>query len=242
MLRLYHVLIAGILLVLVPIGVKLAGSGSSDKNTPKVTQTSAANIPNPSQDNIWKNLLEKTTAPTDWQVAPCDGNAPLLCISANGKRLGTVEMGVSPLEKQPNFQKILAQVGIDPTKNVDYQDPQSQTQLTAALNAWVTEHYAGLEKDRKGSYGDRITFSTYPPQQVQVGKLPGIRYGFVGLKRQGGVQEQHLGYVTFDGKNLYVMTTAFDPGSTTGKFEKLEHLAVFEPYLDAIAKDLQLPK
>jgi hypothetical protein len=41
--------------------------------------------------------------------------------------------------------------------------------------------------------------------------------------QQGGVQEQHIGHVTFDGTKLYVITTAFDPGLQTGKFEKLEN-------------------
>ena len=45
----------------------------------------------------------------------------------------------------------------------------------------------------------------------------------------------------FDGKKLYVITTAFDPGSQTGKFDKLENLAIFQPYLYAIAADLRLP-
>jgi hypothetical protein len=242
MLRLYHVIIGVALLVLVPLGFKVSGSGSSQKSdSPRVVQTSVAATSSPNGSNIWKNLAQKTASPKDWQVAPCDGNAPLLCISANGERVGTVEMLIYPLEKQPNFQKMLTQAGIDPSKKIDYQNPQYQTQLLSALNAWVNEYYAGLEKDRQGSYGGNITFSTYPSQKVQIGKLPGLRYGFVGLKRQGGVQEQHLGYVTFDGKALYVMTAAFDPGSQTGKFNKLENLAVFEPYLDAIASNLRLP-
>ncbi|PMB38939.1 hypothetical protein CEN40_24790 [Fischerella thermalis CCMEE 5205] len=242
MLRLYHVIIGVALLVLVPLGFKVTGSGSSkNSDSPIVVQPSPATTSSPNGNNIWKNLAQKTPSPKDWQVAPCDGNAPLLCISANGERVGTVEMLIYPLEKQPNFQKMLTQVGIDPSQKIDYQNPQYQTQLLSALNAWVNEYYAGLEKDRQGSYGDRITFSSYPSQQVQVGKLPGLRYGFVGLKRQGGVQEQHLGYVTFDGKALYVMATAFDPASQTGKFDKIENLAVFEPYLDAIAFNLRLP-
>ncbi|BAZ68328.1 MAG: hypothetical protein KME28_09110 [Pelatocladus maniniholoensis HA4357-MV3] len=242
MLRLYHLIIGAALLVFVPLGLKVTGSNSSQKSdSAKVVQVSRATTASPNGNNVWKKFVEKTASPKGWQVLPCDGNTSLLCISANGQRIGTVEMLILPLEKQPNFQKFLAQAGIDPSKKIDSQNPQYQTQLSSALNTWVNEHYAGLEKDRQGSYGDRINFSSYPSQKVQIGKLPGVRYGFVGLKRQGGVQEQHVGYVTFDGKALYVIATAFDPASQTGKFDKLENLAVFEPYLDAIALNLRLP-
>ncbi|MGJ5673180.1 MAG: hypothetical protein ACR9NN_06135 [Nostochopsis sp.] len=242
MLRLYHLIIGVALLLLLPLGFKVTSSGSSQKSdSPKVVQTSRTSTSSSNENNIWKKIVEKTASPKGWQVLPCDGNTSLLCISANGQRVGTVEISILPLEKQPNFQKFLTQAGIDLSKKIDHQNPQYQAQLSSALNAWVNEHYAGLEKDRQGSYGDRISFSSYPSQKVQIGKLAGVRYGFVGLKRQGGVKEQHIGYVTFDGKALYVIATAFDPTSQTGKFDKLEHLAVFEPYLDAIALNLRLP-
>ena len=98
-----------------------------------------------------------------------------------------------------------------------------------------------LRKTVRAEYGKEITFSAYPPQPVPIGKLQGIRYGFAGLKEQGGVKEQHIGHVAFDGSKLYVITTAFDPGTQTGKFEQLENLAIFQPYLYAIASDLRLP-
>ena len=131
--------------------------------------------------------------------------------------------------------------GIPSGSQVDYQSPKYQTQVLAALKAWVTYHYAAFAKDCQHEYGKEITFSTYPPQPVPIGKLQGIRYGFAGLKQKGGVQEQHIGHVAFDGTKLYVITTAFDTGTQTGKFEKLENLAIFQPYLDAIAADLRLP-
>lgn len=64
----------------------------------------------------------------------------------------------------------------------------------------------------------------------------------MGLKRQGGVQEQHIGHVTFDGTSLYVITSGYDPALATGKFDKLEDWAIFQPYLYAIAADINLPQ
>ncbi|WP_375510501.1 hypothetical protein [uncultured Nostoc sp.] len=239
MLRLYHLLLGVILLVLIPVGAKFILPQFS---APKVVKSPAvAKLPNPNEGNIWQKILGNTAAPTNWQVAACKGNAPLLCVSSKGELLGTVEINVYPLVNNEDFQKKLVAAGIPPGSQVDYQSSKYQTQVLAALKAWVGDHYAAFAKDRQGEYGKEITFSAYPPQAVPVGKLQGIRYGFAGLKQKGGVQEQHIGHVAFDGNKLYVMTTAFDPGSQTGKFEKLENLAIFQPYLYAIAADLRLP-
>ncbi|MBN3962109.1 hypothetical protein [Nostoc sp. NMS8] len=240
MLRLYHLLLGSILLVSISLGAKFVLPQFSPP--PKAVKPPAvAKLPNPNEGNIWQKILVNAAAPTNWQVAPCEGNAPLLCISSGGKRLGTVEINVYPLANNEDFRKKLVAAGIPTGSQVDYQSSKYQTQVLAALQAWVADHYAAFAKDRQGKYGKEITFSTYPPQPVPIGKLQGIRYGFTGLKQQGGVQEQHIGHVAFDGTKLYVITTAFDTDTQTGKFEKLENLAIFQPYLYAIAADLRLP-
>ncbi|MCL6755318.1 hypothetical protein KBT16_31810 [Nostoc sp. CCCryo 231-06] len=239
MLRLYHLLLGSILLVLISVGAKFFLPQFSP---PKVVKSPAvAKLPNPNEGNIWQKILGNTAAPANWQVAACKGNVPLLCVSSKGELLGTVEINVYPLANNEDFQKKLVAVGIPPGSQVDYQSSKYQTQVLPALKAWVADHYAAFAKDRQREYGKEITFLAYPPQPVPVGKLQGIRYGFAGLKQKGGVQEQHIGHVAFDGNKLYVITTAFDPGSQTGKFEKLENLAIFQPYLYAIAADLRLP-
>ncbi|MEH2237431.1 hypothetical protein [Nostoc sp.] len=240
MLRLYHLLLGSILLVSIPLGAKFLLPQFSP---PKVLKPpTVAKLANPNEGNIWQKILVNAAAPTNWQVAACEGNAPLLCVSSKGKRLGTVEINVYPLANNEDFQKKLVAVGIPTGSQVDYQSSKYQTQVLPALKAWVADHYAAFAKDRQSKYGKEINFSAYPPQPVPVGKLQGIRYGFVELKQQGGVQEQHIGHVAFDGSKLYVITTAFDPSTQTGKFEKLENLAIFQPYLYAIAADLRLPQ
>jgi hypothetical protein len=239
MLRLYHLLLGSIFLVLIPLGAKFVLPQFSP---PKVVKPLAlGKLANPNEGNIWQKILGNTAAPANWQVAACEGNAPLLCVSSKGKRLGTVEINVYPLANNEDFRKKLVAAGIPTGSQVDYKSSKYQTQVLPALKAWVTDHYAAFAKDRQGKYGKQITFSSYPPQPVPVGKLQGIRYGFAELNQQGGVQEQHIGHVAFDGSKLYVITTAFDTGTQTGKFEKLENLAIFQPYLYAIAADLRLP-
>ncbi|MBH8564325.1 hypothetical protein I8748_19395 [Nostoc sp. CENA67] len=254
MLRVYHLLLGAILLVLMPLGVKFFlpyfSATKVEKPNPVVTptqsnspQASPSTTPESVEENIWKRILgSEIPTPNGWQVAACQGNAPLLCIASKGEILGTVEIGVYPVNNNPDFQKNLTVAGIPLNSQVDYQSPKYQTQLLKALRAWVANFYATLAKDRQSSYANKIVFSPYPPQQASVGKLQGIRYGFIGLKVEGGVQEQHIGYVAFDGTRLYVISTAFDPSSVTGKFEKLENLAVFQPYLDTLAANLNLPR
>ncbi|MEO1377572.1 MAG: hypothetical protein AAFW70_25495 [Cyanobacteria bacterium J06635_10] len=247
MLRLYHVLLG---LILIPIGVKTAVSYFSEDEkpepnpvktpTPTTTLVSAKSNPN----NIWSNLIEETPLPPGWKINPCGNNNSLLCVSANGKILGTVEMGIFPLETQLSFQKMLINAGIPPNSDVDYQNPKYLAQVKTALNAWVTNQYNLLAKkhSQKASTKDDILFSPYPPQKARVGKLEGVRYGFAGLKQKGGLYEHHTGYIAFDGKALYLIKTAFEPVPSTGNFEKLENLSVFQPYLNAVVANLKLPK
>jgi len=240
MLRLYHLLLGCILLVLIPLGAKFV---LPHFFTSKVTQHSGlATRTSTSEGNIWKKILGNAAAPTSWQVAACAGNAPLLCVSSKEEILGTVEIKVYLLVDNQDFQKKLVAAGIPPGSQADYQSPKYQTQVVTALKAWVANYYTVLLKDRQTRFGKQIVFSVYPPQLVPVSNLQGIRYGFTGLTQQGRVQEQHIDHVAFDGTKLYVITTAFDSGSQTGKFEKLENLAVFQPYLYAIAADLRLPQ
>jgi hypothetical protein len=264
-LRIYHLLIGTIVLALSPFIFKSVFKKVPTHNqlkpqkpvpSPSISSTPKSELPpqvknvaafKPVEGNIWKTILGTTSAPVGWNVAPCKGDAPLLCISAEGKNLGSVEMVVYPLRQQPKFQKILETTGVNLAVKMDSQNPHFQKKrfrekVLSALNTWITEDYAAIAKYHQQEYADKITFSSYPPQTVTVGKLQGVRYGFAGLKREGGIKEQHLKYVAFDGKELYVINTAFDPDATTGTFDKYENLAVFEPFLSAIAANLKLPK
>jgi len=251
MLRLYHVLLG---FILIPIGVTTAASYfSANKNSqpnPAQTPTPTKTNTKSNQNNIWNNLLKDTPLPPGWKINPCQDKNSLLCVSGNGKLLGTVEIEILPLRTQTNFQKMLVNADIPDNKNINYRSPKYISQVTTALNYWVQNHYDVLSKSRKYIYDDKlktrltadgVLFSAYPPQNTPVGELQGIRYGFAGLKQKGGIREQHIGYVAFDGKSLYLINTAFDPTVSTGKFEKLENLTVFQPYLNKIVANLKLP-
>ncbi len=252
MLRVYHLIIAAILVVLIPVGARfLFPNFFTPRNTQPTTEATPAKTSTPSTNsskqsnvnkaNVWQKLLGSTAAPNNWQVIPCEREVTLLCVSSQGQGLGTVEVEIYPLKDNPNFQKHLTEVGISQISQADLQNPQFQSKLSKALQAWVADSYNTFAKDHQTRYANNITFSSYPPQQVTMGKLPGMRYGFVRLKPEGGVLEQYIGYVTLDGTQLYVITTSFNSSLSKGKFEKLENLAIFQPYLSAIAENLNLP-
>lgn len=204
-------------------------------------QNSPSGSPTPIEGNIWQRVLGKNPiAPNGWQIAPCQGNAPLLCVSSKGEVLGTVEIGVYQVSNNPNFQKHLKEAGIPFGTQLDYKNSSNQTKVETALKGWVADYYASLLQDRQKGYGNKIVFSTHPLEEINLGKLPGIRYGFTGIKQEGGLQEQYISHAAYDGTVLYVISTSFDPGAVTGKFEKLENLLIFQPYYYAIAENLNL--
>jgi hypothetical protein len=255
--RVYHLLIGLLLLALSPLIFKSVFPKPKTEEKPKpvkVTETQptinlvqtnpvvTSNSANSRTNNIWKNLLGKTSSPNNWKVSPCQGNTPTLCVTSQGKNLGTVEMTTYSLSQQPNFPKMLLTAGIDPNSKPEYANTDYQSKVSAALEIWTAQYYAKILNDRQVTVqNSNATFSAYPPQKIPFGKLQGIRYGFAEIKNEGGVIEQHFGYVAFDGKSLYNITTAFDPNAITGKFVQLENMAVFEPYLSATIADLKLP-
>lgn len=249
MLRVYHLIIAAILVVLIPLGVRFflpnvftnKSTQSTNVATPTKSATPSITSSKQSKANVWQKLLTSTSAPNTWQVIPCEGEASLLCVSSQGQGLGTVEVKIYPLKDNPDFQKHFKEVGISQSSPVDFQNTQSQSKLIKALQAWVADSYNTFARDHQNRYANNITFSSYPPQQVTIGKLTGVRYGFVRLKPKDGIQEQYIGYVTSDGTQLYVISTSFNSSLSQGKFENLENLAIFQPYLSAIAENLNLP-
>ena len=204
-----------------------------------------ANIPpttlsfNSTTGNIWKNALKPKTIANNWRVYPCSGNAPLLCVSEKGKLAGTVEMARYPISTLPDFQKMLADAGI-PVEKTNYQNPKYKGQILTALHALVANHYAVIAKDRQIGYGNKYTFSPTNPEAVAVGNLSGLRYGFTGRQHNGSLQEQHISYVAFDGKTLYVIKTAFDPSGDTGTFKNAAQLRSFQPHLSKVVTQLRL--
>ncbi len=189
--------------------------------------------------NPWQAILGSTTTLNRWRVKPCEGTAPFLCATFNHKTLGSVELQTYSLAQHPAFQKMLTKVGI-PVGTTDYRSIARQTQLKRALQMWVNDYYAVISKDRRAVYGNGGAFVTSKPQTAKVGQLQGLQYGFSGRDRTGKIREQQIGYVAFDGKKLYVITTAYDVSGLPGGFKSLRDLQQFEPLLTRTVSGLKL--
>ena len=191
--------------------------------------------------SVWTRALGKAQPPSPWRVAPCDrsSKAPLLCVYDRQALVGTVELGTYLISSRPDLRQKLTEAGIPAKAN--YAAPKYRRQVAIALKAWVEDYYAFFKDDRKAEYGNSITFTSQPPVQVSLGKMTGLRYGFSGIKQDNGIHEQRVGYVAFDGATLYIITTAFDAASETGKFKTLEAFQRFEPHLTKLVARLQLP-
>jgi hypothetical protein len=99
-----------------------------------------------------------------------------------------------------------------------------------------------IRADRLAAYGPMFTVRSQPPQPITVGTLPGLAYGLTGVDATGTIQEQSVGYMTFDGAQyLYIIVTRFDPAAVTGKFERLTDFEAFLPYYQVLVENLNLP-
>ncbi|CCH67802.1 hypothetical protein RINTHH_16470 [Richelia intracellularis HH01] len=239
MLRIYHLLIGFVLIVCIPVGINWIRPRFSLRNRDNLSVNSLSQNNHQAGKNIWTSILGNTYLPKGWQALPCN-DLSLLCVSANGKNLGSVAIEISPVSKQSKFQKMLVNAGISSNNYADNRDPQYDEKVLKALRSWIDAEYSILSRKHQKNYGGRIDFSAQPLEIVKFGKLQGIRYGFAGLEEGGKVLEKHIHYVTFDGKSMYVINTAFTPEDIPSRFSKLENLAVFEPYLGAIAASLRL--
>lgn len=170
----------------------------------------------------WADILGPVSAPDNWQVEPCV-NEVLLCVWANGEPIGTVE----------RFSYPVSEVNL----------PTGETPAAGAerefLQAWVADHYAAIERDRKTA-DPALTFTGDPPQEIAVGSLPGLRYGYTVTHPNGALFDRGIGYVATDGDRVHVFVTGVISGDPTGSFADEAAMDVFEPHLDSIIQGLRL--
>jgi hypothetical protein len=209
---------------------------------PTMTPTEPQATPDPEAiDNIWSSILGAAPAPASWSVRPCPWHsAPFLCVSIGSEIIGSPEINIYPLQTHNEFQQMLADVGLDPA-SVDYRDPQQASRVTAALMAFVGNYHSTFEEDRRVTYGGTKTYSRLETQEVTMGDLPAVHYGFAVLNPDGTVHERWLSYAGFDGDLLFVVVAPFYPDDLPGRFRSDAELQQFEPYLTKIVEGLKLP-
>lgn len=178
----------------------------------------------PADTLSWQFMLGTQSAPAGWTVEPCV-NPTLLCVFENGDIAGTVEAFSQPITELEE-QSMLA----------DDQDAI----VMAGLTAWVEDFYGAMERDRQTLNNDLIVTAA-PPVAVTVGGRPGLHYSYVTTRTDDAMFDRSIGYVTTDGRNLYVFMAGIIPGDPTGTFMSEAQLDQFEPHLAPIMAGLTLP-
>jgi hypothetical protein len=184
-------------------------------------------------------LLGPVRTPDGWSVRPCSNEAPLLCVYQGRTLLGIVELTTVRHVDHSRFKRALSDAGI-PLGSVDYTDhtyaPQARRALTAHAAAYLADRT--LDRELIDEAGYALTLAA--PTNVQIGRLPGVVYGFAGLDPQGRVLERWLTYAAFDNDALYLLTAFYCPGMPKS-FLGDQQLLRFDPYLRQILARLRLP-
>lgn len=207
--------------------------GTADQSVPLTAKLDAA-------DNPWKTAL--TDGAIDlpsWTLEPCEGMAAFLCVyDAAGDLVGTVELQSWQLQERTDWAHHLAEAGLEPS-HFNHQDSAQQKQLHAALTLWVEDFYATVQQDWASAYGEAIAFKSQAPVALNLGNYAGLAYGFSGTQNDGTIQQHTIGYVTFDGEWLHIVTTAA-PNQEAPGFMTVEQLQIFQPDFTQIIRNLKL--
>jgi hypothetical protein len=189
--------------------------------------------------NLFAWLLRTVSAPPGWTVLPCEGYPFALCVTRDNELVSVLPMTLYPIETMPDFQTMLAEAGVAPGP-LDPQNEAQVSQVQVALAAFVEAYHQSIEADRAGRYGDQFDYVQDANIGVWLGALPGLRYGFAGVRTDGTVYERWVSYVAFDGQLLYIVAAPFSP-EAYGAFSTDEDLQMFIPHLAAILAGMELP-
>jgi hypothetical protein len=191
-------------------------------------------------ENPFEYLLGPIRAPDDLSVRPCTGEAPSLCVYQGTMVLGSVELATFPLVHQPDFQKILSNpeisLGSLDCTNFAY----APSRARKALAIYAAAYLADLAQDRDATYPEGYTFTPIAVEEISIGDLPGLTYGFTGIDQEGHIFERWLNYTAFDNDTLYLFNI-FYANDLAGGFISDEELLRFEPYLRQTLAGLRLP-
>ena len=230
--------------IVVLLAALLAGCGTAPVPTatvPAPTPTARAPAPPPTPGNPFSALLGPVTAPPGWTIQPCEGLGPFLCVSTGEGFPGSVELLYYPLGQRQDMQRWMVEAGLEPGMPLDPSDPEQARRARVALQALRADHMGVVEEDRNLTYPEARTLVLLEPEEVQVGRLPGLFYGFAGMEQNGQTYERWLTYAALDGQNLYILTAFYDPSDSPGSMPSDEALLAFAPYLRKIIAGLLLP-
>lgn len=167
-----------------------------------------------------------TTLSGGWSLAPCEGDAPLVCFSSAGQVQGAVEVTAFPIDTLPVVQAAL---------------PRGEA---AALQAHAEEYLETFRADRTTGCGDGYGFRADEPVAMTAGGAPLVKVAF-GSGPAGTTAERVVRWVGLrDGMLVsLVISSTTDGACTPGEGDELTpaQLAELEPLLDRLVEASPLP-
>lgn len=204
--------------------------------TPQVPGT------NREREGVFAHSLGPADAPPGWSVRLCPSDAWHLCFyEGDGQEPGGIIefMNMWPIETLPDFQKTLAGVSLEPG-SIDYRNPDHEQKIRAALRKFVDDYHSTFQQDRQTTYGNTMTYTRLETQDIRIGELPAIHYGFAMTKTDGSVFERWLSYTAFDGEMLYIAVAHYSPDSVFSSRSDKD-LLLLQPYIMKIMQGMKLP-
>ncbi|MFP5308354.1 MAG: hypothetical protein ACLGIR_02110 [Actinomycetes bacterium] len=138
-------------------------------------------------------------------VAPCPGDALMLCVTRDGADLGILELAT--------FEAPAELAAAD------------RPSLDAALRSWAAEHLAWVEDDRRAGCGDDHAVVRTRPATVTLGGVPGVRTGFE-VHLDGVLVEKVVTWVTVREDTLVIVGA---DGARTGSCMAGGDLVLWQP-------------
>lgn len=183
----------------------------------------------PSADPIavdWNDPGAVVTLDNGWELAHCEGDAPLLCVHDGDTLLGVVEAASSPFDDE--LAAVLDAEGLD-----------------AALARHVADYHETFAADRAEGCGDDYEYVAHETEQALLAGRPAVRYGFSGLLDGVEVERNVTILAIFDGQLKLITAVANASASClhSEEFAELtpDDLITFEPYLTSLAAGSVLP-
>jgi hypothetical protein len=232
-----------------PLPTGTTGQPQATETVPGATPvpTRGSNEPNPSPPpadttNPFPKIIGPTPAPAGWSVAPCEGQAPLLCVQKSTENVGYVHLSTFPLSTMSEFEGMLRDTGLD-ANSLNLKDPEQAAKVRTALRAFVENYHKIFMEDRGATFGGTKTYQRLETKEINIGELPGLQYGFVVLNADGGVHERWLSHSAFDGKGLFTLVSSYYPGQPDAPFafRSDAELQEFAPFLPEIMRGLKMP-
>lgn len=174
----------------------------------------------------WTARPALVTFPGGWELTPCEGDAPLLCLARDGERVGYLELSTYP-----------ASVEEFPTAEL------TPDALVARAADAISSHRA----DRAQGCPDGYAFTAPEPAVVDFGGADGARFEFTVADADGEIVEHVVGFLTVRDHAMAILvaqaTTSeactYDPELTPFLPDAL---ADFAPHLGAVAAGSVLPE